>query len=151
MSEKDEQDQSSKFKVVDRRRFDEAGHERDQAREAEPTKETVKIEANAEQVTSKSPKSPFTFAIFIQSLAHQSLMAMGLVPWPDTGLVRVDLDHARETIDILVLLQEKTKGNLTVDEKAMFDTLLYELRLSFVQVMKQGSDISSANPPFTSK
>ena len=135
MIENDEQDQSSKFKVVDRRRFDEAGQEREVSKEAEPVVETNKTETTSEQSVPPAAKSAFTFSVFIQSLAHQSLMAMGLVPWPDTGLIRVDLDHARETIDILVLLQEKTKGNLTVDEKAMFDTLLYELRLSFVQVV----------------
>ena len=64
-------------------------------------------------------------------------MAMGLIPWPETGLIEARLGHAQETIDILSILHEKTKGNLSIEEKQLFDTILYELRMTFVQVLQK--------------
>jgi hypothetical protein len=72
-------------------------------------------------------------------LAQQALMSMGLIPWPDTGLTKASLDHARETIDILTILHEKTKGNLTASEQRFFDSVLYELQVTFVELLKGGS------------
>jgi len=149
--QREEQASESKFKVVDRRRFDEEGQERDveDKKVNEPfleTKPSASEKVPPVQERKEEAKSLFTFSVFVQSLAHQALMAMGLVPWPDSGLIKQQLDHARETIDILVMLQEKTKGNLSLEEKKMFDTLLYELRMTFVQVL-QGNVGGPLNPP----
>ncbi len=125
-SKHDEEQPEPAFKVVDRRRSNVEAESEPQAKSAaaEPTKA-----ATLPQID---------FSIFIQSLAHQALMGMGLVPWPDSGLVEPRLEQARETIDVLALLREKTKGNLTPDEERMFETLLYELRVVFVQAMQGG-------------
>jgi hypothetical protein len=63
---------------------------------------------------------------------------MGLIAWPDSGKTEVRLDHARETIDVLAMLYEKTNGNLTPDEQRLFETILYELRLTFVDLLQGG-------------
>lgn len=75
-----------------------------------------------------------SFSLFIQSLAHQAMMGMGIAPWPDSGLVKKELRLAKETIDIIALLKEKSKGNLTHDEQAMIDSLLYQLQVAYVEI-----------------
>lgn len=144
----------SSFKFVDRRRFDETGEARettDEMRSEEPAKaQAQKVEApkaespaapaaaptDAENVDPTA--GPITFSLFLQSLAQQAIMSMGLIPWPDTGETHANFDHARETIDILAILHEKTKGNLTASEQRFFDTVLHELRVTFVELLKGG-------------
>lgn len=79
-------------------------------------------------------RPPMSFSLFVQSLAHQSMMGLGIVPWPDSGLVKVELDLAKETIDILQILRDKSKGNLSNDEQVMLDSLLYQLQIAFVEI-----------------
>jgi len=142
-----------KFKVVDRRRFNEDGEEKTgpnvtETRATSGSESSVRAqvkEARENPSTEKSDmappaqdRDPITFSLFIQSLAHQALMSMGLVPWPDSKLIKKNLELARETIDILSMLREKTKGNLEQQEDKMFESLLYELRMNFVNVVKGG-------------
>ncbi len=87
-----------------------------------------------------------TFELFMQSLGQQAMMAMGLLPWPDSGLVKVDLQRAREMIDVIGLLHEKTKGNLTPNEQKLCETLVYQLRVTFVQIVQQGGKPPGAQP-----
>ena len=65
-------------------------------------------------------------------LATQAMMAMGAIPHPMTGQPEVHLDQARHFIDLLIVLQEKTQGNLDDEEKGMLDNLLNEFRAAFV-------------------
>ncbi len=74
------------------------------------------------------------FLGFISMLAMQAAMACGLRPHPMTGKRMVDLDAAQSTIDILEMLAEKTRGNLTPEEDREFREVLSEVRLAFVQV-----------------
>ncbi len=75
------------------------------------------------------------FATFIVSLSHSALTHLGDAPQPD-GSVERDLTLARQTIDILGLLQEKTHGNLTGDEERLLTQVLYDLRMRFVEVSR---------------
>lgn len=141
------------FKFVDRRRVDESGESRGLEEEVAPapqkaapaTHETsmhaggADTDDEVEGEYEDPANGPVTFSLFLQSLAQQTLMAMGVIPWPDSGLVKPNLDHARETIDILTILHEKTKGNLTTSEQRFFDSVLYELRVTFVQLLERGS------------
>lgn len=100
----------------------------------------------SEQATEKkhddgTSRPPMSFSMFIQSLAHQSMMGLGIVPWPDTGLVKLELDLAKETIDILQILKDKSKGNLTHDEQVMLDSILYQLQVAFVEISKNPQEI----------
>ena len=78
------------------------------------------------------------FSFFISTLGMQVLAALGLIPDPATGLEKTgitpqDLAHAKYLIDIIQMLTEKTKGNLTPEEAAMIEDMLYELRVKFVE------------------
>ncbi len=84
----------------------------------------------------EAPDAGFPF--FISTLGMQALAALGAIPDPATGkekkeLTTADLGHAKYLIDIIQMLSEKTKGNLSKEEAAMLEGLLYELRLKFVE------------------
>ena len=74
-----------------------------------------------------------TFERFMASLYMSAMMHMGLMH-EQGGAPRVDLIGARQTIDTLGLLQEKTKGNLTSAEQTFLQNCLYELRMAYVEV-----------------
>lgn len=75
------------------------------------------------------------FASFVLSLATSALYHMGLSPDPSgEKLAQPNLPIARQTIDTLEMLAEKTQGNLDEEEKKLVETILYELRMSFVKV-----------------
>jgi hypothetical protein len=79
------------------------------------------------------------FSTFLVSLSHSALMHLGEVPHPETNSVQLDLPLARQTIDLIAVLEEKTKGNLTGDEERLLGQLLYDLRLRFVERSKNKS------------
>jgi hypothetical protein len=62
---------------------------------------------------------------------------MGVTPNPETGQTERNLPLARQNVDLLGLLREKTRGNLTPDEQQLFDSLLSDLRLRFVEASKR--------------
>jgi hypothetical protein len=75
------------------------------------------------------------FSTFILSLSTTGLYQMGLVPDPATGKpVAPNPLIAQQTIDTLEMLRVKTRGNLEPDEAKLFDSLLYELRMRFVEL-----------------
>lgn len=80
------------------------------------------------------------FATFLMSIASAAMMGLGLAPNPQTGKNEVDLPFAKQNIDLLEIIKEKTKGNLTADEEKLMDQLLFESRSKYVEVTnKQGS------------
>ncbi|MBI3611317.1 MAG: DUF1844 domain-containing protein [Nitrospirae bacterium] len=118
---------STSFKVTDRRpRFDDANAPADPGQTATPAPD--------------HPRPP-DFTSFIYSLGASALLSMGetLLPGAGSGpgaTPPVNLDQAKELIDLLGLLEEKTKGNLTPDESEMLTQTLYALRMRYVQVTK---------------
>ncbi|MCC7112700.1 MAG: DUF1844 domain-containing protein [Deltaproteobacteria bacterium] len=81
------------------------------------------------------PEAGLPFSVFVQSLAQQCLMQLGLMPWPH-GQRELHLEQARDTIDILAMLKTKTAGNLTAEEGQLMDTALYELKMGWVEVQQ---------------
>ena len=77
------------------------------------------------------------FATFILSLSHSALMHLGEVPDPDTNQTTLDLGLAKQNVDILGLLEEKTKGNLTGDEERLLAQVLFDLRMRYVERSKK--------------
>ena len=77
------------------------------------------------------------FTTFVLSLSHSALLHLGDAPHPNGGTSEVDLPMARQTIDLLALIQEKTHGNLTGAEEQMLTQALYDLRLRFVEVSQK--------------
>lgn len=84
------------------------------------------------------PPPPLDFTTFLLSLGSNALVQMGAAPDPTTGETVKNPVLARETIDLLGLLREKTRGNLTPDEQQFFDALLYDLRMRFLEVGRGG-------------
>ena len=77
---------------------------------------------------------PLDFSTFILSLSSSVLMNLGLVENPVTGKTEKEPAVARQTIDLLTLLKEKTTGNLSEEEGKLLDNVLHELRLWYVKV-----------------
>ena len=73
------------------------------------------------------------FSTLVLSLATSAMVHLGVVPESEGGATQKNLPLAQQTIDTLVLLQEKTRGNLTDDETRLLQSVLYELRMSFVK------------------
>ncbi len=76
------------------------------------------------------------FHTFILSLGSSALLHLGELEHPDAGGPRKDLPLAKHTIDILEMLDQKTKGNLTPAEEKLMTSLLYDLRLRYVEASK---------------
>jgi Domain of unknown function (DUF1844) len=76
------------------------------------------------------------FATFVLSLSHSALVHMGDAPDLSGEVTAPNLELARQTIDLLALLEEKTRGNLVGQEEHVLSHALYDLRLRFVEVSK---------------
>lgn len=83
-------------------------------------------EANSEQLEA-------TFSTLILSIASSAAMSLGLAPDPHTTEVKKDLKMAQFNIDLLQVLQEKTKGNLNQEELSFLESVVHDLKLKFVQ------------------
>jgi hypothetical protein len=73
------------------------------------------------------------FATFVISLNSSALVQLGILDDPTSGQKSKDLSLAKQTIDILGMLEEKTKGNLSADEGHMLKSILYDLRILYVK------------------
>ena len=87
---------------------------------------------------------PASFSTLVSSLGTQALLALGGYEDRRTKRRIVDLDLAKHQIDTLNVLEEKTKGNLTEEEKQLLDNVLYEARMQFVQFAQR---VSQVTPP----
>lgn len=88
--------------------------------------------------TSETESLPsIDFATFILSLSHSALMHLGEAPHPDTDKVEANLELAKQNIDLLGLMEEKTKGNLTGDEERLLAQVLFDLRMRYVERSKK--------------
>jgi Domain of unknown function (DUF1844) len=146
----DESERPKGFQVRDRRRFTETGDVRE-----DPDAERGEPEAPAPPVGERPPAAPppaaeqprvvvgaadrgegpaeITLATFLMSLSTQALMCLGEIPNPLTGNPEPDLAAVRELIDIIAMLQEKTRGNLDAHETRLFENILFDLRMRFVE------------------
>ena len=94
-----------------------------------------------EQKTSSKEQEaePFQvdFSTFIMSLTSSAFYHLGDMPDPTTGKKEVNLPAVQQTIDMLIMLREKTKGNLKEDEKKLLEQLIYELQVKYVAKTKK--------------
>jgi Domain of unknown function (DUF1844) len=101
-------------------------------------------------VRAQNPGAPAQEKIGFEHLAQQlylsAMMQMG-AGTPEGQRPRIDILGARQTIDLLAVLQEKTKGNLVADEARMLDTVLYELRMTFLELTRMISTQPPIPPP----
>jgi hypothetical protein len=74
----------------------------------------------------------FGFSTFILSLSTSALVHLGELPDPITNKKEINLQLAKQTISIIEMLKDKTKGNLTSDEESLIDSVLYDVRLKYL-------------------
>jgi len=92
------------------------------------------------------------FIEFVMMQAQNAAFMLGQIPHPQTGKAEVNLDMAQLLIDQLVMIQEKTKGNLTNDEGRILANALANLQIAFVEVAQKqrpGASVSPAPGPVT--
>ena len=125
------------YTVKDRRYLHLSEEEKAQIREEEASQkaapETPEAAGEASAAGEKVPLPVITFSTFLFSLGSSAFTHLGAIPDPQTGQTQKDLALAKQTIDLLGLLREKTRNNLTAEEENLFDSLLYDLRMTYVQ------------------
>lgn len=100
----------------------------------EKTDEQVKEAFSAVEKEGRGPKLPkIDFSTFIFSLNSSALVHLGFLDDPGSGKKSKNLPIAKQTIDILGMLEEKTRGNLLAEEETMFRHILYDLRMLYVK------------------
>ncbi len=85
------------------------------------------------EADSQIPFPEMSFSTFVISLNASALMHLGLMADPTQGQTVKNLELGKQTIDILVMLEEKTQGNLSKDEAELLRNILYDLRINFVK------------------
>ena len=85
------------------------------------------------------PLVPVTFSTFLLSLSTQALVHLGEIADPASGQVTTDLVAAKQIIDILGVLETKTRGNLDQAEQGLLESMLYDLRMRYVELMRRGA------------
>jgi Domain of unknown function (DUF1844) len=99
---------------------------------ASSSHESQPAAAVAPEPSQSAPLPPVTFSSFVISLGSSSFMLMGEQFDPQQPAMPVNLPQAKEIIDLLSVLDEKTKGNLTSDEQTVLRDMLYALRMKYV-------------------
>lgn len=129
------------FKVDDRRQFTAQGDpivSSDTSTDSkedppQPAQETSQKVEEQQASSEEEGQSEVDFAGFLLSLATSAMAYLGEVPDPASGSTAENLPAAKQMIDILSILQVKTKGNLEPDEERLLDHLLYELRMKYLK------------------
>ena len=137
------------FEVKDRRMFSEDGQKAEAADEEAPaapeaggqaaasdedTRQAEAAETSPADGTDQQPPLPeINFATFVVSLNASALLHLGAIEDPTTGKTEKNLPMAKQTIDILSMLEEKTAGNLSKDEENLLKSILYDLRIIYVK------------------
>jgi hypothetical protein len=124
---------SKGFTITDRRSFtDEAP-----SPEAAAPPPASEPRAAAAPSARSGPLPPVDFATFILSLGSSALMHLGEVERPGTSGTEKNLPLAKNSIDLLSMLEEKTRGNLSTAEAQLLENLLFDLRLRYVEATKR--------------
>lgn len=126
-----ENEESSGFKVVDKRRFGSDGEANETSQVVEPQK-IVSGEAEESEILSDGGREQLNFSSFVLGMYTQTLIFLGDIPHPDTNEVSMNIEAAKQNIDILNILEEKTKGNLNAEEGHLMKEVLDMLRLQFI-------------------
>jgi hypothetical protein len=130
-----EEKKDKEIKVEDRRRFTvgENGTVSVNEQKEEQQKESPQEEGRSFKAIPEA-----SFSNFILSLNAQALVFLGALPHPETNKIESNILLAKHTIDVLEILKEKTKGNLTGEEQNLLDEVLFRLKLIYVEVQKKG-------------
>jgi hypothetical protein len=143
------------FVIKDRRKFDEKGEPRkteedekvasqekpgpektagpQPGQKTEPRPDSAQESQTGQRRRGEADYPPVTFSDFIVSLSTSVIYHFGDIPDPISKKAEKNLEAAKQTIDILALLEQKTKGNLDENEKKLMDAILFELRMRYVK------------------
>jgi Domain of unknown function (DUF1844) len=139
----DEAKQEGKgFTVQDRRRFSpdtgearkDVPEEGDRTTQNTQQSETIRGGASDAQ---HEPAAEINFSTFVISLSTQALMHLGEIASPISGKVETDVPVAKQMIDILGMLKDKTQGNLNASEDRLMQDILFDLRMKYVEAVKK--------------
>ena len=152
----EDQEDKRGFKVQDRRRFSSEGETKEGGDAPSESSEAVEIKSkpaasatesaskpqadashNAASHQSSEPPPELTFAAFLWSLSEQALAALGEIPDPMSGKVTHDLVLAQQMIDIIIMLRDKTRGNLDQHEQTLVQEILSTLQMKYVELARQ--------------
>ncbi len=146
------------FKIDDRRRFSPEGELKPEHRggDDKPASPQTAAEQTPREQTIRSPRqapepaagaefpphdaasgAEITFSTFVVGLSTQALLDLGEIPDPATGQNALNLAGAQQLIDILGMLQAKTRGNLEPGEQSLIEAILFDLRMKYVELARQ--------------
>lgn len=144
MASEEEKQEGRGFTVKDRRRF---SPDTGEAREEVPLTAGIGAESGAAQPSAdqgsasesnqEEPLPEINFSTFVISLSTQALMHLGEMANPLSGKIEPDVPVAKQMIDILGMLREKTHGNLNASEDRLMEDVLFDLRMKYVEAVKK--------------
>ena len=126
------------FQVKDRRRFSETGEARPGVSEEASSPAAADPAAQAVPIDAPREDEPVTFSTFVLGLSTQALLHLGEIANPVTRAVERDLAAAKQVIDILGIIQKKTHDNLEQGEQSLLESVLYDLRMRYVELVRRG-------------
>jgi len=131
------------FVIKDKRIFDESGEARAEDLKKEETagdnkSEKKSLEKDDQARTQEDYFPEVTFSSFVLSLSTTVMYHLGDFPDPATNKAEKNLAAAKQTIDMLNMIKNKTAGNLDIDEKALLEGILYELMIRYVKEKEAG-------------
>jgi hypothetical protein len=136
-----EKGEEKSFRVQDRRRFSrETGEPREEQMEVGKAQAEESVEqrvGRAAETTAGEDLPEITFSSFVIGLSTQALMHLGEIPDPLSQKIESSLPVAKQMIDIIAMLQEKTRGNVDQGEEKLMGDVLYDLRIRYVEAAKK--------------
>lgn len=135
-------DEKKDFVVNDRRAFSEENQDGETQDTEQSAESSPEVDVQAASATEESPAAEarqepplpeINFSTFVVSLNASALLHLGAIEDPTTGQMNKNLSMAKQTIDILHLLEEKTVGNLSTEETNLLKNILYDLRIIYVK------------------
>ena len=131
MSDKEEEG----FTIKDKRSSNQSDEEAKATDESQKKESAAKEEPPAAQAAGQ--EFELNFSTFVLSLTSSAFYHLGDIPDPTTGQKQENLPAVKQTIDILIMLQDKTKNNLDAEEAKLMEQLIYELQLKYVAKTKK--------------
>jgi hypothetical protein len=123
------EEQGKEFTVTDKRSSSRTGGEEHREEDRKPSEKKL-FSASLPEID---------FSTFLFSISSTALLHFGDIPDPMTDKREKNLPMVKQTIDIIEILKEKTKGNLTPEEGNLIDNILYDLRMRYIRELKQSS------------
>jgi len=142
-NEEEKQAEGKGFTIQDRRRFaPDTGAAREEAPgetegTSRPAGQSAESAARSEAAEQEQALPEINFSTFVISLSTQALMHLGEIGNPISGKGETDVPVAKQMIDILAMLKNKTRGNLDPNEDHLMQDILFDLRMKYVEAVKK--------------